>query len=316
MRRFPINFSIRQVQKKNIKRFCQFFLLLFLVVNVLCFAGAYRLTHFTPKNSFGLGLPRPENIKNPSAIQLNYVTHRIPINENEWLEAWLIPKQKSKGTVLLFPGNIGNKANLLAHAQSFYNLGYNTLLVDFRGVGGSSGNATTVGMAEAKDVAVVMNYLQSLNLNRPIILYGVSMGSAAILKAMAPDLSQKQINPDGIILELPFARFLDAVRSRFRAIRVPSFPVAELIVFWGSVQHGFNGFAHNPVTYANFVKCPALIMHGRLDKWTTEREIIEIWQNLAGFKELVIFPTAGHDVLLSIDESLWTRSVESFIDKI
>jgi uncharacterized protein len=35
-----------------------------------------------------------------------------------------------------------------------------------------------------------------------------------------------------------------------RALHIPPFPLAELIIFWGGVQHGFNAFAHNPVTYA------------------------------------------------------------------
>jgi uncharacterized protein len=88
------------------------------------------------------------------------------------------------------------------------------------------------------------------------------MGSAAILKAVA----DKAVNPDGIIIELPFARLLDALRSRLRAVGLPPFPLAELMVFWGGIQHGFNGFARNPVTYASQVSSPTLILHGKLDR--------------------------------------------------
>lgn len=87
---------------------------------------------------------------------------------------------------------------------------YDTLVVDFRGVGGLIGNTTTFGVREAKDVALAVSYAQRLNLKRPFVLYGVSMGSAAILNAVA----QEKVPPDAIILELPFARLLDAVRSR------------------------------------------------------------------------------------------------------
>jgi uncharacterized protein len=121
---------------------------------------------------------------------------------------------------------------------------------------------------------------------------------------------------DGIILELPFARSIDTLRSRVRALHIPSFPLAELIVFWGGLQHGFNAFAHNPVTYAAQVQCPTLIMHGSLDRWTTIDEIKEILQNLSGTKELVLFPDTGHTLLVTVDRSLWKHSVGKILQKI
>lgn len=287
-------------------------LVAFVVLNVLSYVGAYALTHYSTRESWGLGLTRPTSSKLPTDVGLEYVTQRIPINQAEWLESWFIPAQNSvsAGTVLLFPGNAGSKAlQLLAPAQVFHNLGYDTLLVDFRGVGDSSGNTTTLGIREAKDVALTMSYAKYSNFKRPFVLYGVSMGSAAILKAVA----QEKINPDAVIVELPFARLIDAVKSRLRAIKVPTFPLAEMLVFWGSIQHKFNGFAHNPVTYARLVKCPTLILHGKLDKWTTETEINQIFQNLHGSKQLVIFPNADHNLLVTVDKERWQRSVDQFV---
>ncbi len=290
--------------RKTRKRIYQFLLITFLVLNILSYIGAYALTHFNAST-------RPSSSKVPTDIGLKYETQRISIHKNEWLETWFIPAQTaSNGTILLFPGNGGSKAKqLLAPTQVFHNLGYDTLLVDFRGLGGSSGNTTTIGVRESKDVAFVINYAQNSNLKHPYILYGVSMGSAAILKSIADE----NINPDAVILELPFARLVSAVKSRVRAVKFPTFPVTELMVFWGGIQHGFNGFAHNPVTYASFVKCPTLILHGKLDKWTTVAEIDQIFQNLRGSKQLVIFPNAGHDLLVTVDKELWKRSVEKFL---
>ena len=139
------------------------------------------------------------------------------------------------------------------------------LLVDFRGVGGSSGNTTTVGVREAEDVAIAVNYTRSLDLKRPIVLYGVSMGTAAILKAVA----QKKVNPDAIVLELPFTRLLDAVRSRLKR-----------------------------------------------DRWTTESEIDRIFNNFQGIKQKVVFPKAGHDLLVTADRKLWVQSIDRFLEQI
>ncbi len=287
----------------------------FLTINIVAYLGAYVLTHFRSPGEFSLGLPRPVSLKLPIDMGLKYVTQRIPISQTQWLETWFIPVEDSisKGTVILFPGNQGNKARqLLPPAQVFHDLGYDTLLIDFSGVGGSSGNTNTIGIQEAEDVILSMNYAQKSNHKHPLILYGVSMGSAAILKAVA----HGNIYPDAIILEVPFAKLTNAVGSRVRAAHLPTFPLTELIVFWGGVQHGFNGFAHNPVEYASQVNCPTLILQGKLDKWTTATEIDRIYENLHGFKQLSIFPTAGHDLLVTIDRERWKQSIDKFLKEV
>jgi hypothetical protein len=48
-------------------------------------------------------------------------------------------------------------------------------------------------------------------------------------------------------------------------MNVPSFPAAQLLVFWGGVQAGFNGFSHRPAEYAKSVSCPVLFLHGEDD---------------------------------------------------
>ncbi|WP_439346254.1 alpha/beta hydrolase [Vacuolonema iberomarrocanum] len=288
-------------------------MIVFLILNALSYAGAYAMTHFSSPDQWRLGFPRPDSPQLPSDMGLEYVTQRITISQDEWLETWLIPAQNASpsGTVLLFPGNGGSKAKqLLAPTGVFHRLGYDTLLVDFRGVGGSSGDTTTLGIREAKDVALALSYAEHSNLQRPFVLYGVSMGSAAILRAIA----REGIDPDAVILELPFARLVDAVRSRLRAIRVPTFPLAEMLVFWGSVQHRFNGFTHNPVAYAKQVGVPALLLHGKFDKWTTVAEIEQIFENFRGFKQLTIFPNAGHNLLVTVDQDYWQQSVNQFLE--
>ncbi|MDB9525679.1 alpha/beta fold hydrolase [Oscillatoria sp. CS-180] len=284
---------------------------LLVLLNGLAFFGAYTLTHFNDSLLPGLAFaPKPENARKPADFGLDYATERIAINEDEWLEAWRIPVYgESKGTVLLFPGNGGNKAHqLMLPASVFNQLGYHTLMVDFRGQGGSSGNSTTIGMREAHDVAYAMQHAEDIGLPKPYVLYGVSAGSAAILKAVRDGLQ-----PDATILEAPFAYFMSAVKSRMRAQDFPTLGIAELIVFWGSVQHGYNGFVHNPARYAKSVEVPTLILHGEDDRWTTVDEIRTIYENLQGTKELALFPDTGHSLLVTVDKSFWTKAINDFL---
>ena len=75
------------------------------------------------------------------------------------LEAWLIPVDSSKGTVILFHGLGGNKSNVLKQAYEFRYLGFNVMLVDLRAHGRSSGNRTTMGFHESEDVKLAYEYI-------------------------------------------------------------------------------------------------------------------------------------------------------------
>lgn len=307
---FLMSFALRKFSNKWLIRLgLTLGLTIVVAANLLAFMSAYCLTHYKTSEEFGI-FPRPANSRTPADIELEFVTERIPLSQDKWLETWLIPAGYSRGTVILFPGQGGTKGNqLLAPAEAFHNLNYDTLLVDYQGVGGSSGRTTTIGAKEAKDVASALVYAQQLNPDRPIILYGISMGSAAILRAIATE----KIEPDAVIIEMPFVRLLDAVKIRLKYQNIPAFPTAELLVFWGSVLHEFNGFAYNPVDYAKRVNCPTLLMQGELDKWVTVGEIKELFNNLNSPKELVIFPEIGHHMLVSAVEDKWYYSVDKFL---
>lgn len=157
----------------------------------------------------------------------------------------------------MFPGKGSSKQQLLAPAQALHRLGYQTVLLDYRGVGGSSGQTSTIGIQEAKEVAQVWQQLQA-EAPGPLVLYGVSMGTAAIRRAIA----QEGVAPAGIILELPFTSLVQASSTRLAPFKIPAFPLAQLMTFGGGVQHGFNGFSHNPGQDAQALACPTLVLQG------------------------------------------------------
>ena len=94
----------------------------------------------------GVKLPRPENHHTPADHYLPFESHHIPMSKNEQLEAWFVPHPQPHGIVLMFPGYAGVKEAFLTPAAHFYQFGYSSLLVDFRGSGGSSVNDTTLGL--------------------------------------------------------------------------------------------------------------------------------------------------------------------------
>lgn len=295
-------------------------------INVLAWTQAWAMTHFaTPGEQvpiieslslggrlnlavLGVPVPRPENHFTPADGGYAYDVHTIPLPNSEWLEAWWVAHPQPRGIVLLFHGYAASKQQLLPPAQVLYGLGYSTFLVDFRGSGGSSGTTTTLGIREAEDVTYAVDYVRQTWPGLPIVLYSTSMGSSAVLRSVAV----AGVQPGAIIAETPFDQMANAVRARMRLMNLPTFPAAELLVFWGSVQQGFNGFTHNPSDYARTVTCPTVLLRGDQDTWVLAEEINTIYERLPGPKQLVTVPGVGHDVLLPLTPEV-QEQVQQFL---
>lgn len=313
------------------RAFVLMLLMTVLGVNGLAFVQAWSMTHFVAHGTrterpealslrqkiwvalTGVSIPRPQNAVDPSSAGLSFQTTHVLADAVD-LEVWSIRADgRPRGLVLMYHAYVASKATLLPAAQQFHRMGYDLELVDFRGSGGSSGNSTTIGYREADDVAATVadarGHLRSPG--EPIVLYGQSMGAAAVLRAIG-DLG---VSVDGIIIESPYDRLLSTADNRFHAMHLPAFPLARLLVFWGGVQQGYWGFAMNPAESATRVHCPALMFHGQLDARVTPEQARSVFANLAGPKQLEWYADAGHTSFLSSDPVRWENAVSMLLSE-
>lgn len=294
----------------------------FLLLNLIAMRHAWQFTHFSndlPEQKtaepgqlsfaaklkvlcLGISNPRPVDDVQP-AVPFD----RIVIQANKKMECWHIKTDSAIGTVVLCHGYGGTKSSMLDKAMAFRKLGYNALLVGFMGSGGSEGNQTTIGHAEAFQVKAAVDYLQQTG-ETNVILCGTSMGAVAIMKAV----SEFRIQTSGLILECPFGSLYQTVVARFRMMHAPVFPMAGIMVFWGGIENGFNAFGHNPVEYAKGIRCPVLLCYGEKDSKVSRSETDAILNNLKGRKQLITFPQAGHENFLIRYEAEWTKAVAEF----
>jgi uncharacterized protein len=305
-------------------------LLICVLLNGLAFVQARAATHFVeggaPIESLldqplhqqlgalltGVAIPRPQNHATPTDHYLPYETRMIALPNGEQLEAWYVPQPQPRGIALLFMGYAGVKEGGLTPAAKLYQFGYSSLLVDMRGAGGSSRSDQTLGIREAEDVAAAFRYARTNWPELPTMLYGVSMGGAAILRAVA----LHGIVPDGLILEAVFDNLLHTTRHRFEALGLPASPAAELLLFWGGVQLGLDPFAHNPVRYAPQVTVPTLLLYGEHDPWILPVERQALAEALAGPVTVITFPGQGHGgPYVYANPELWDTSVRAFLDQ-
>lgn len=298
-------------------------------LNALAFNHAQTMLHFsdggprttTPEQHgflatvkvvlAGMNIPRPGSHRRPSDLAADCRALPVPGTSGITLASWYCNRGGETPLVILFHGYSAEKTSLLGEAKAFLDLGTSVMLVDFRGSGESSESYTTLGVREAEDVAAAVRYARRRLSHSSVVVFGRSMGAAAILRA----IHAHDIQPDGVILEAVFDTLLNAVRHRFRTMRVPAFPSAELLVFWGGWQWGFDGFAHNPSAYAASVHCPTLLMHGERDPRVSLADARRVFDAIAGTKEFVTFERSGHESYLSNHASQWRNAVERFIER-
>jgi uncharacterized protein len=297
---------------------------LFILINLVVINQAYHLTHFyehgtvlpiteQTKGFFGkarvalLGLKQEKIIgTTPDSA---FIDIKLKTNDNLILDAWLIRVHNPKGTVALFHGHGGEKSANLSQSNFFNEMGYSTLLVDFRAHGQSQGNTCTIGYREAADVKIAYEYLQN-NGEKNIILYGISLGAATITKAIA----DYELSPQKVILEMPFASLPATVEGKLRMAGLPSEPLGALLTFWGGAIHGFWAFNVKPKEYVKKIKCPVLLQWGKKDKGVTEMEINEIFKAIPVAKKLVVYENSGHENLYENEPVKWEGTIEDFLE--
>jgi len=310
--------------KRFLKIFLRTALALFILVNIITAFHAWKFTHFYDRDKvtvkkqaeksgwdktkdilFGVKAVKQKNgIVPDSSFQTIYLITKDSLK----LEAWYIPVNDPIGTVCLFHGHAGTKSGVFRESEEFRKMGYNTLLVDFRAHGNSEGNTCTIGYDESEDVKLAYDHISGKG-EKNIILWGISMGAAAVSKS----IHDHGLKPAKVILEMPFGSILDAVEGRIKMMKMPAEPLAALITFWGGTEHGFWAFGMKPREYVKKISCPVLLQLGANDPRVSLTETKTIFNNISTAKKLVVYENSGHESLCKKETEKWKAEVAAFL---
>lgn len=259
--------------------------------------------------AFGFQRPRPQNQSDPSGLKIPFTDIMISAAKDRDIHLWKIPGHEEKPVFVLFHGFGGNLEKMLPASKILHRAGFPIYMAEFPGSGESSGNQSTIGILESKDVKAVFDYVRDKESGKKIILFGSSMGAAAITRAIALD----GIKPDALVLESPFDSLLETLKNRFERLNIPAFPLAHLITGWVSFLCGANAFEHAPADYVKFASMPILLLHGEKDVNVTSAQINLIYQNIKSPKILQVFPEVGHKFFAQTSPELWENALSAFL---
>lgn len=144
------------------------------------------------------------------------------------LGAWFLPVSGARATVLVAPGNGGDRSLRAPLARALADRGLSVLLLDYRGYGGNPGSPSEEGLA--LDVRAARDFLVREAGVAPdeLVYYGESLGVAVVAELAT------EHPPSAMVLRSPFTE-LAAVGQRhypFLPVRLllrDRFPVAEYV---------------------------------------------------------------------------------------
>lgn len=297
-----------------------------ILINISAAFHAYRFTHYydddkirNQESSQGKPFLRTWRMMTGKKLArspisyyppMPYDTVQLTTGDGIKLEAWYMKADSAKGTVILFHGLNSNKGNVLAEAFEFVSFNFNVMLVDMRAHGNSEGKISTLGYKESEEVKLAYDHILKKGENN-IVLWGMSMGAVIITKA----IWQYDIQPQKIILEMPFDRLQDHIKARARISGFPGEPFGFFVTFWTGTEQGYWGYGFRTSRYAKKINCPVLLQWGNSDEYVLKKETEKIFAAIrSSKKKLEIYEGTGHAPLLAANEAKWKKTVNEFLN--
>jgi uncharacterized protein len=233
--------------------------------------------------------PEKEILANPSVVNLAYEDVSFKTRDGKTLNAWFVPADNARNTILLCHGNGGNIGDRLDKIKLLHGLGLSVFIFDYRGYGLSSGKPSEKGLY--LDAQAAYEYLMSLRQvkeNR-IIIYGESLGSVAAL-----DLASRR-HPAAVIVEGAFSNAADMAKIIYP--RLPSF------LFW-------NRF--DSMRKIVKVSSPVLFFHSRDDEVAPFVLGEKLYNAFSGSRRFVEL-TGGHNDAFLGSKDIYLKELAEFI---
>lgn len=218
-------------------------------------------------------------------------TVRLSTEDGLELEAWHVPaERRASATVLLLPGNAGNRSMRAPLARALRADGFAVLLVDYRGFGGNPGRPSAEGLLA--DARAARAHLRQRTDTGPVAYFGESLGAGVAVALAAED------PPAGLILRSPFTSLADV-----GAVHYPFLPVRLLLRDRFDVTGPLAGYDG-----------PVLVVAGDNDRIVPTGQSREVAE--AAGADLVLVPGAGHNDRALLDGDLLVEAVTRFLTRV
>jgi pimeloyl-ACP methyl ester carboxylesterase len=249
---------------------------------------------------------RPERkyIDTPSKHGLMFEEVNFQTSDGALLSGWFFPMKgdSARGTVVISGTDAGNMSYLISYAAFYLDSRFNVVLYDYRGFGASQ------EFSSVPDALIYPEYLTDLNAAidfsksrsaSPVILFGLSMGSAVSVGVAAQRNDVAAVVVDGI-----YSTTTDVIATIRRQVDKAA-----------SLPAGYPQSAEPIRAVASFTNTALLILAGEDDKVTTPAMAYDVFSHCSSpTKSLWIAPDAVHLRIHEVVGDLYASQIRSFLD--
>ena len=259
-------------------------------------------------------LPRIPLWRTPETVGLPSETVRFQATDGYHLEGWKIPVDHSRPWILLCHGAGSNRADLLEIAAGLHAAGFNLLLFDFRGHGGSRGWTTSFGWQERHDLKGALAWLgrQPEIPSNPYGVYGISMGASVALMVAAQDERLGAVAADG-----PYTT-LDASLGQHLALLypvLPHLPFLWLLLATYRMRFGVSPRRVSPQAAVAAVSPRSLLLiQGGQDRRTPLEGARTLYAAAGDPKDLMVVEEAGHLEAYAVNPEVYLKRLVQFFE--
>ncbi len=214
----------------------------------------------------------------------------IKTTDNETING-LFFKANSEKVILYFHGNAGSLKSWQYIYTELKPLGYNILIIDYRGYGKSTGKISEKGLYT--DAQSAYNYLINKGFKESnIVIFGRSIGTG-----VAVDLAKNNPTIHSLILETPYLS-LKSLANEYVSFLLPS--------LW--LNYKFDNKMK-----INDIKAPILILHGTADEVIPYNQGKSLFDERKSNKQMMTFPDGKHNNLSTFPN--YISSLKEFLAK-
>ena len=231
------------------------------------------------------------------------------------ISAWYLPRENAPAAIIYCHGLFRSRLEMLDRAEKFWREGYAGLVMDFRRHGKSGGELTSMGYLERLDIIGAVHFLKdSLQIQTPIVVSGVSMGAAAALLAAAEEPAIA-----GLIIDSSFLSFDETITHHAKLFfKLPKFPLASAVILFTKWRVGFNDEDFDLRRAVQKIgNRPILFIGGGQDTRMPPEIARKLYEASPGInKNLLIVPEAKHGAAFRADSTAYTNAFLNCLQKI
>lgn len=299
-----------------------FFVLLFIVVVGLIFAGNYFYNYaVVPSEKSFLESDTPGTKVKKSADQewFEQATGRtdwhLTAEDGLRLRAIYIPSDSpSTKTALVVHGYMGKADTMAAYAKMYHDMGYNVLVPDARGHGRSEGDYIGFGWHERRDmVGWIDEIIQKNGSDETITLFGISMGAATVMMTAGEPLPKNVVS---IVEDCGYASVNEELTYQLKELfGLPAFPLIPVTSLVTKVRANYFFGEADVVKQLHKNQLPILFIHGDADTFVPFHMLDEVYEATNGPKEKWVVPGAEHAKSYAVDPEQYRQKVKAFLEK-